>query len=327
METCVVSYTPSHHSGNETPPSPTTSSSSNLDNDHSETTNTTTITPTSNTITTTTTTSTETVDKTTNMDQTSLSQPKQQPTPPQDMMIHTPPTSPTSSRRINQLHRRLSRYPSTTLSDLIPAATAALKASQQLKKEQERQVEDQEPDAVMGSSALSRALTKVRIQVQTKRLKEKYLTYEWVRLALSLPVDESIINNSQYPLPPMKKKKVDPEQLLQEQKGNTMLTREEKDDDGNTIRMVALKNYKGRTGEIATWYEWKFDKSKFTMEQVESRVDRLRTRIQQIKHIAPDPTTTNKPTAKMLRASIRRPASAVTTTTTTTTSTTTTTVI
>ncbi|KAI8140777.1 hypothetical protein BJV82DRAFT_190066 [Fennellomyces sp. T-0311] len=164
----------------------------------------------------------------------------------------TSTTKPATPRHINQLHRRLSRYPSTTLSDLIPAATAALKASNELK-----QAEDEPPTV---TTTFARALTKVRMQVQTKRLKEKYLSHEWIRLALGLPVDESIINNTKYPSPPMKKKTK-----------------------SNSIRMVALKSLEGRTGEIATWYEWKFDKSKFTVEEIESKVDRLRQRTQERK--------------------------------------------
>ncbi|KAG2219370.1 hypothetical protein INT45_006078 [Circinella minor] len=285
METCVASYTSPHQSSNEAPPSPTNSNSSNLDNDTMLTSSTTTPILTSPTTPTpTSTTDKNVITRETNRTVTTIEN--------EIIQMNTPPATPTSPRRINQLHRRLSRYPSTTLSDLIPAATAALKASQQLKKETERSITEEGQDQyqqqegtseqVLGST-FARALAKVRVQVQTKRLKEKYLTLEWVRLALALPVDESIINNSKHPLPPMKKKYVDPEQLLQEQQQRTRITREERDDDGNTIRMIALKTLKGRTGEIATWYEWKIDKSKFTMEQVESKVDRLRTRIQEKK--------------------------------------------
>ncbi|KAI7859589.1 hypothetical protein BDC45DRAFT_219453 [Circinella umbellata] len=292
METCVASYTSPHHSSNEVPPSPTNSNSSNLDNHTILTSSTTTTTiltsPTSPTTPTpTSTTNKNVITREANKTVSTIENEKDE-----IIQINTPPATPTSPRRINQLHRRLSRYPSTTLSDLIPAATAALKASQQLKKETDRSIAEEGQDQyqqqngtgeqVLGST-FARALAKVRVQVKTKQLKEKYLTLEWVRLALALPVDESIINNSKHPLPPMKKKYVDPEQLLQEQQQRTRITREEWDDDGNTIRMIALKTLKGRTGEIATWYEWKIDKSKFTMEQVESKVDRLRTRIQEKK--------------------------------------------
>ena len=69
----------------------------------------------------------------------------------------------------------------TSLADLIPIASAALRA-----KQQEQQQE----------SPLARALTKVKIGVQTQRLKEKYLSNEWIRLALNIPVDESTINDT-----------------------------------------------------------------------------------------------------------------------------------
>ena len=297
METCVASYTPPHQPSNEVPPSPTNSTSSNLDNDTMLTSSLTTPIPTPLTspTTPTPTPATAITKKIINNQANNTAAATENEEKNEIIQMDTPPATPTSPRRINQLHRRLSRYPSTTLSDLIPAATAVLKASQQLKKETERPIteEGQEQyqqqrqhdgtgEQVLGST-FARALAKVRVQVQTKRLKEKYLTLEWVRLALALPVDESIINNSKHPLPPMKKKYVDPEQLLQEQQQRTRITREERDDDGNITRMIALKSLKGRTGEIATWYEWKFDKSKLTIEQVESKVDRLRTRIQEKK--------------------------------------------
>lgn len=152
-------------------------------------------------------------------------------------------------RHTNELHRRLSRYPSTALSDLIPVATAALKASSEAAAaEQEQEATD---NTSRSSSSFARALTKVKLQIQSRRLKEKYLGHEWIRLALGLPVDEKIINSNQ--------------------------------PRGNGDHLVVVKKcLEGRTGEIATWYEWKFDKSKFTVEEVESKVDRLRKKRLQI---------------------------------------------
>ncbi|KAG2229908.1 hypothetical protein INT48_008283 [Thamnidium elegans] len=45
------------------------------------------------------------------------------------------------------------------------------------------------------NSPLARALTKVRVGVQTHRIKERYLTNEWARLVLQVPVDDSTINS------------------------------------------------------------------------------------------------------------------------------------
>lgn len=142
---------------------------------------------------------------------------------------------------------------SADLSVLIPSATAALLAQhrqrqhhqqqqqnqqqsqQQSQQQNQNQLSSQQAEEDKQNTPFARALAKVRVQVQTRRLKEKYLAVEWIRLALNLPVDESVINS----VPDMKRER-------------------------------------SRTGEIATWYEWKFDKSKFTMEEVETKVDRLR---------------------------------------------------
>ena len=69
----------------------------------------------------------------------------------------------------------------TSLADLIPIASAALKSKQDIHQQ---------------DSPLARALTKVKLGVQTRRLKEKYLSNEWIRLALNIPVDESTINTN-----------------------------------------------------------------------------------------------------------------------------------
>ncbi|OAD68510.1 hypothetical protein PHYBLDRAFT_173500 [Phycomyces blakesleeanus NRRL 1555(-)] len=95
-------------------------------------------------------------------------------------------------------------------------------------------------------TAFARAVAMVKVQVMTRRLKEKYLGHEWIRLALQLPVDESTINN----------------QPIRDEVVWTLLN----------------KRLDNRTGEIATWYEWKFNKTKFTTEQVQEKVDRLRQR-------------------------------------------------
>lgn len=133
-------------------------------------------------------------------------------------------------RHTNELHRRLSRCPATSLSDLIPVATAALKESSSSFDVQE-------------DTPFARALAKVRVQIQTRRLKEKYLGHEWIRLALGLPVDESFINDPKHYLSNNRQKKI---------------------------------QLNGRTGEIATWYEWRFNKKAFSMDEIESKVDRLR---------------------------------------------------
>ncbi|RUS16313.1 hypothetical protein BC937DRAFT_91366 [Endogone sp. FLAS-F59071] len=100
------------------------------------------------------------------------------------------------------------KYP--TLAFLIPAAAAALSAN-----------------ATYPSTAFGRALTRVRTQLYTKRLKEKYLGREWIRLALHLGIGEG----------------------------------------GQST---------GRTKVIAEWYEWRFERLKIKVEEMEERVNRLR---------------------------------------------------
>ncbi|KAI9323768.1 hypothetical protein BX666DRAFT_1890268 [Dichotomocladium elegans] len=173
-------------------------------------------------------------------------------------------------RHINQLHRRMSRISSTTLSDLIPLATVALKEQQKLEEREEKENnEDPSKQQQYQATPLARALTKVKVQIQSKRLKERYLGHEWIRLALDLPVDESfrtcrvkprfiIKESSTLPLSPATLRLLEP---------NPSCT---------PARRVALKSLDGRTGEIAAWYEWKFNKSKWTVEDIEQKVDRLR---------------------------------------------------
>ncbi|KAI9303980.1 hypothetical protein BJ944DRAFT_288985 [Cunninghamella echinulata] len=87
----------------------------------------------------------------------------------------------------------------TSLSDLIPKAAAALKTQQLLRlQQQQQQTSFQDPTLPTPTTTFGRALTKVKLQIQTKRLKERYLSHEWIRLALSLPVDTSHINLHHY---------------------------------------------------------------------------------------------------------------------------------
>ncbi|GAA5812773.1 hypothetical protein MFLAVUS_006231 [Mucor flavus] len=86
---------------------------------------------------------------------------------------------------------KLVRRGTVSLADLIPVASAALKAKHRLSIQQQQQ--NNAPSTQ--DSPLARALTKVRIGVQTHRIKERYLTNEWVRLALQVPVDDSTINS------------------------------------------------------------------------------------------------------------------------------------
>ncbi|CAO3657590.1 unnamed protein product [Mucor hiemalis] len=87
---------------------------------------------------------------------------------------------------------KLARRGTVSLADLIPVASAALKAKHRLSMQQE-QLNNPPPTQ---DSPLARALTKVRIGVQTHRIKERYLTNEWIRLALAAPIDESTINRN-----------------------------------------------------------------------------------------------------------------------------------
>lgn len=82
---------------------------------------------------------------------------------------------------------KLQRRETVSLADLIPVASAALRAKHRQSMAAQSSTQD---------SALARALTKVKIGVQTHRLKERYLFNEWIRLALAAPVDESTINSA-----------------------------------------------------------------------------------------------------------------------------------
>ncbi|KAI7886733.1 hypothetical protein K492DRAFT_175976 [Lichtheimia hyalospora FSU 10163] len=188
-----------------------------------------------------------------------------------------------NGKHINKLHRRLSRCPSTTLSDLIPAATAALREQQAAE------------DTSTETTPLARALTKVKLQIQSKRLKERYLGHEWIRLALDLPVDECMINNPKCaPEPRIIVKPRLPDELPPPSAMD--------DPEAAATRTIALKKLSRRTGEIVAWYEWKFDKSKFTVDEIQSKVDQLRQiKIDYAAAAASNPTTTTTSPSLSLR--------------------------
>ncbi|KAH8556692.1 hypothetical protein BGW37DRAFT_21802 [Umbelopsis sp. PMI_123] len=144
----------------------------------------------------------------------------------------------------------LNRRNTVSLADLIPAAAAALNTGIN-------------PQLAPEPSSLSRAVTRVKTQMRTQRLKQSYLGKEWIRLALWLPVDESKINCWRKPL--YLREKDDEEEVIIMEKSTHGLRKE-----------VRLANSIGRTFEIATWYEWKRNPSLFNVEQVESKVERLR---------------------------------------------------
>lgn len=95
------------------------------------------------------------------------------------------PSDDENDRMISIKRDKIQRRATISLSDLIPVASAALKEKQLLRKKEEVQ-----------NSPLARALTKVKIGLQTHRIKERFLVNEWIRLALSLPVNETIINSN-----------------------------------------------------------------------------------------------------------------------------------
>lgn len=123
---------------------------------------------------------------------------------------------------------KLARRGTVSLVDLIPAASAALRAKHRLSSAQVNN-----PPSTQ-DSPLARALTKVKIGVQTHRLKEKYLTNEWIRLALAAPLDESTINT------------------------------------------LTTEFSMSRTKEIVKWYEYKFKRTKISLQDLEKTVDSLR---------------------------------------------------
>jgi hypothetical protein len=145
----------------------------------------------------------------------------------------------------------LNRRNTVSLADLIPAAAAAFHNG------------DMEFEYSSQTSSLSRALTRVKTQMKTKRLKSIYLGKEWIRLALGLPVDESNINCWRKPL------------YLREQDEDFDFTMVEKSSHGYR-KQVQLANRIGRTFEIAAWYEWKRNPSMLDIQQVENKVERLR---------------------------------------------------
>ncbi|KAJ2957830.1 hypothetical protein NQZ79_g6521 [Umbelopsis isabellina] len=146
----------------------------------------------------------------------------------------------------------LNRRNTVSLADLIPAAAAAFNN------------DDTEVEHTSQMSSLSRALTRVKTQMKTQRLKTTYLGKEWIRLALGLPVDESNINCWRKPL------------YLREQDEDFDFTMVQKSSHGYR-KQVKSANRIGRTFEIAAWYEWKRNPSMFDIQQVESKVERLRS--------------------------------------------------
>jgi glutaredoxin len=105
-----------------------------------------------------------------------------------------PPTPSTSDdekeQKKNELKAlKLSRRGTVSLVDLIPVASAALRDKHRLSLYNPPSTQQQE-------SPLARALTKMKIGVTTHRIKTKYLTNEWIRLALAVPLDESTINSN-----------------------------------------------------------------------------------------------------------------------------------
>ncbi|KAG2184491.1 hypothetical protein INT43_000400 [Umbelopsis isabellina] len=146
----------------------------------------------------------------------------------------------------------LNRRNTVSLADLIPAAAAAFNH------------DDMEFEHISQMSSLSRALTRVKTQMKTQRLKTTYLGKEWIRLALGLPVDESNVNCWRKPL------------YLREQDEDFDFTMVQKSNHGYR-KQVKVANRIGRTFEIAAWYEWKRNPSTFDLQQVESKVERLRS--------------------------------------------------
>lgn len=135
---------------------------------------------------------------------------------------------------LKQKSIKLQRRGTVSLADLIPLATATHKA-----KHRTSVLYNNNSEA---NSPLARALTKVKIGLQTHKLKEKYLTSEWIRLALAVPLDESTINIH---LTNTKDKHID-----------------------------FKKN--NRTKEIVKWYEHKYKRSVIALSDLEVRVDHLR---------------------------------------------------
>ncbi|KAI8328482.1 hypothetical protein BC941DRAFT_444756 [Chlamydoabsidia padenii] len=201
-----------------------------------------------------------------------------------------------------------------SLSDLIPGAAEALRTRQHLQQTTSNNdtltlFHDSSSTSslcnnqpVTNATPFARALTKVKLQVQTKRLKERYLSHEWIRLALGLPVDLSRINlhhcySSQERLDDKNDKTAGPQNPI-----NTSMALDTSSlspsyspppspAPSNTTSSGLLNSKKdapinipatppvspSRTGEIATWYEWKIDRSKFSVDEVQTKVDRLRT--------------------------------------------------
>lgn len=198
-----------------------------------------------------------------------------------------------------------------SLSDLIPAAAEALRTRHHLQRSAtttscssdtpyvsvstpSSSLNSQQP--ATNTSPFARALTKVKLQVQTKRLKERYLGHEWIRLALGLPVDLSRINlhHCYYSREQLDRKKAathtsvtdtlpspsfspPPSPAPSHSNSTILIDSGPKKLDWSLDTTPPVSPSSSRTGEIATWYEWKIDRSKFTIDEIQTKVDRLRT--------------------------------------------------
>ena len=96
------------------------------------------------------------------------------------------------TQRIIPAQVKLARRGTVSLADLIPVASAALRTKHRLSMQQQQL---NNPPSTQ-DSPLARALTKVKVGLQTHRIKERFLLNEWIRLALAAPLDESTINSN-----------------------------------------------------------------------------------------------------------------------------------
>lgn len=111
----------------------------------------------------------------------------------ENVVLPPTPTPSDDEEDIKQKSIKLQRRGTVSLADWIPVASAALRAKSNTSTQ---------------DSPLARALTKVKIGVQTHRLKERYLKNEWIRLALAAPVDETTINSSMHILKTSRTKEI-----------------------------------------------------------------------------------------------------------------------
>ncbi|KAI8981797.1 hypothetical protein BDF20DRAFT_863317 [Mycotypha africana] len=166
------------------------------------------------------------------------------------------------AQEIIQKNIKLQRRGTVSLADLIPMASAALRAKQCLLDDSQQQQ----------SSTLARALTKVKLGLQSHRLKEKYLMNEWKRLAFGLPVDESTINDTCNHYLISAYSKYSPLYNT-----TTTTTNHPPSSSHNNHRDSQIQNpTMDRTKEIVTWYEHLFKRTTLSVQEIEERVDRLR---------------------------------------------------